>query len=455
MNEKNKNKIITILIAEDENNIRIGLGKLFTSSGYRCLLAENGEQAYKMFMRESVDVIVSDIKMPGLNGLELLEKINQLQVPIPIIFITGHGSIEMAVETMQKGAYDFMLKPIDVVKLEKMIEKLLKDIHINQEIKQKIRIDGEKKLIGESYSIKSLIEKIKHIAPSKSNVYIYGESGTGKEVVCDMLHYYDNPKTPLIKVNCSALSEGLLESELFGHEKGSFTGAISKKIGRFEAANGGTLFLDEISEISKEIQVKLLRVLQDKTIERVGSSTSIKVDIRLICASNKPLFEEVKRGNFREDLFYRLNVIDINIPPLRERREDIPILSRHFFNYFATLNNKSIEIDATIYEKFKLYNWPGNVRELQNVIEKIVVLSRTSKITMEHIPSEIIHSKKQLDFIEIPYGTSLKEAEKTIILAHLDYCNGNKTQLAKVLEVGRRTIQRKLSEYGLDEQDAH
>lgn len=453
MRDKKKARI---LIADDEVNIREGLSKLLRSSDYDCLEASGGEIAYKILMTESVDLIISDIKMPGMDGLELLEKVSKLHIPVPIIFITGHASIEMAVDSLQKGAYDFLIKPVDMKKLELLIEKAISE---RGSFERPSSLQGKKvekpqiELIGESKVVKNLTEKIKHIAKSRSNIYILGESGTGKEVVCDMLHYYDDPQKPLVKVNCAALSSTLLESELFGHEKGSFTGASGQKIGRFEAASGGSIFLDEISEVGLDIQVKLLRVVQEKKIERVGSAKSIKVDIRIICASNKDLSEEVKNGRFREDLFYRLNVIDLYVPPLRDRMEDLPLLARYFFEKFALENNKKIEIDTKVYERFQNYDWPGNIRELQNAIEKIVVLSRTPLITEEFLPKQISAFEKKEDFIRIPYGVSMSEAEKTIILKNLAHLGNNKSKLARILGLGRKTVQLKLKSYGVEEDE--
>ncbi len=438
-----------ILIADDEKNIREGLSRALKPAGYKIILAEDGEDAYKKFLVNKVDLVIADIKMPKLSGLDLLTKIEQTEEPCPVIILTGHGSVETAVEAMRLGAFDFLTKPVHLDKLELLVQraintKLLENTNRALVVKVK-EFEVEKLLLGRSKVMKDLIERVKKVAPSKANIYIYGESGTGKELLCDAIHHVSGEHRPLVKVNCSALAPTLLESELFGHEKGSFTGAENRKIGRFEAANGGTIFLDEISETSKEIQVKLLRVIQEKKIERVGSSETIPVDIRIISASNKELSAEVKAGHFREDLFYRLNVIDMNLPPLRQRRGDIEILARHFFQKYCAENQlPEPEITSSVMSAFENYDWPGNIRELSNVIEKCVVLGG-DKITLGDLPEKFRGHVIQEGKIQIPYGMKMDEAEKLIIEETIKYCGGNKSEAAKLLGLGRKTIHRKLS----------
>ena len=440
----------TLLIVDDEKNIREGLKKALLPAGYKIILGKDGNEAERLFMTEKIDLALFDIRMPGQSGLEVLEKIQKDRNQIPIIFMTGHGNVETAVEAMHLGAYDFMTKPINLDKLEIVISRAIKQQTLIKEHQALVNEVNEKKIdnliLGRSRSIKQVIEVVKLVAPSKANVYLYGESGTGKEVICEAIHAYAMQDRPLIKVNCAALSTTLLESELFGHEKGAFTGADQTKIGRFEAANGGTLFLDEISEIPKETQVKLLRVLQEKQIERVGSTQSIKVNIRIISASNKDLQQEVEKGHFREDLLFRLKVVDIVIPPLRERKGDIEYLARHFFDIYAKENSKEyLQITNGVFTAFSTYHWPGNVRELKNVIEKMVVLSKNNHISHSDLPDHLRNYSVGPDIIEISLGTTMKEIEKKVMFETIRYCRGNKSEAAKLLNIGRRTLQRKLS----------
>ena len=444
--------LASILIVDDEKNIREGLKKALIPLGYKVLLAADGEEGLKTYLTNEIDLAIFDIQMPKLSGTELLSKIKEIQKIeiIPILFITGHGNIETAVECMQLGAYDFLTKPLNLQKLEILIERALKLNQIslaNQKLTEKIQsFEIEKNILGNSKPIQKLRERIIKIAPTKGNVYILGESGTGKELVCNAIHQIYGKEKPLIKVNCAALTSTLMESELFGHEKGAFTGADSQKKGRFELAAGGTLFLDEVSEIPKDIQVKLLRVLQERQIERVGGATSIKVDFRLICASNKDLQAEVKKGNFREDLFYRINVLDIYVPPLRDRAHDIPFLSQYFFQKFLEESNcEHIEITPQVFSTLREYNWPGNIRELINVIEKTVILNEETKITTQQLPQEIRSRKAtENNIIEIPIEFSLEEMEKKIIQQVIQYCQGNKTEAANMLKIGRKTLHRKI-----------
>ncbi len=441
----------TILIVDDEVNIREGLRRALKPAGYKIILAEDGEDGYKKYLTHKVDLAILDIRMPKLSGLDLLEKINKTEHPCPVIFLTGHGTVETAVDAMRLGAYDFLTKPVNLDKLELIIQRALNQKQLentNRALVVRVKeFEIEKFILGKSRAIRAVIEKIKKIAPTKSSITILGESGTGKEVVCDAIHHLSMEGKPLVKVNCSSLSPTLLESELFGHEKGAFTSAEGQRIGRFEAASGGTLFLDEISEISKDIQVKLLRVIQERKIERVGSNVSIPVDIRLLVASNKDLAAEVKAGRFREDLFYRLNVIDVVLPPLRERKGDIEILTRHFLEKFSNENNlPEPEITGAVLSALENYSWPGNIRELSNVVEKLVVLSREGKITLSDLPEQIRGQSHTDPFIQIPFGITMEQAELKIIEETIRHCQGNKSEAAKILGIGRKTLHRKIGE---------
>ena len=449
----------TILIVDDEKNIREGLKKAITPLGYKVLLAADGEEGLKTYLANEVDLAIFDIQMPKLSGTDLLSKIKEIQKTeiIPILFITGHGNIETAVECMQLGAYDFLTKPINLQKLEILIERALKLNEIsldNQKLTEQVQsFEIEKNILGNSQPIRKLRERIIKIAPTKGNVYILGESGTGKELVCNAIHQIYDKEKPLIKVNCAALTPTLMESELFGHEKGAFTGADTQKKGRFELAAGGTLFLDEVSEIPKDIQVKLLRVLQEKQIERVGGAIPIDVDFRLVCASNKDLEEEVKKGNFREDLFYRINVLDIYVPPLRERPHDIPFLSQYFFQQFLQENNcEHVEITPQVFSTLREYHWPGNIRELINLIEKTVILNEEAKITTQQLPQQIKNRNAADNVIEIPIGLSMEEMEKKIIQRVIHYYKGNKSEAANSLKIGRKTLHRKIENSKINEE---
>ena len=439
-----------LLIVDDEKNIREGLYKALSPHGYTISLAADGKEGFWYCLTKQVDLAILDIKMPKISGFEMLKKINELDQSIPVVFLTGQGNVEMAVEAMQQGAYDFLTKPVNLNKLEMVIHRALnlQQLQItNRALTVKVKeYEIEKTILGTSRVTKKLIQTIKQVAPSKANIYIYGESGTGKEDICNAIHGLSLQDKPLIKVNCAALPPTLIESELFGHEKGAFTGADQRKIGRFEAANGGTLFLDEVSEIPLNIQVKLLRVLQEKSIERIGSHHPIPIDCRLISASNKDLQQEIKQERFRNDLFYRLNVIDIHVSPLRERPEDVEVISRHFFDFFAKQNNRpDLEVMPSVYANLRQYSWPGNVRELRNVIEKITIMSKEDPIRPKHLPPHIdTRSKNISEAIVIPYEMSLAEATQKIIYENIKYYEGNKTLAAKNLQVGRKTLQRKL-----------
>ena len=434
----------SILIVDDEKNIREGLKKVFQPSNYHIFLAANAREALDIIIKEKIDLAILDIQLPQMSGTELFHKINELEENLPVIFITGHGSVETAVAAMRNGAFDFLTKPINLEKLELVVAKALKISAIQEKqnalMLQVKSFEIEKLILGNSKPIKKLLTTIKLIARAKGNVYIYGESGTGKELVCDAIHHLANQKKPLVKVNCAALTPTLLESELFGHVKGAFTGADRDKVGRFEQANGGTIFIDEVSEIPLYTQVKLLRVIQEKQLERVGSGKVINIDIRIISASNKNLKAEVAAGRFREDLFYRLNVLDVIVPPLRERDGDIEFLGKHFFNYYLNENQKQAVVSPKVYAAFNNYPWPGNIRELRNIVEKMVVFCQGEKIDLKNLPADIKKNSNFKEYYEIPLGLSLAEMEKKIILETINFCDGNKSEAAKLLKIGRKKI---------------
>lgn len=446
-----------VLIVDDEKNIRSGLALAFEDEGYDTLEAENGEVAWNIINKKSVDLVITDLRMPVMSGYELLKRAASTFPTLPIIVLTGHGSIEDAVKAMQDGAIDFFTKPVDLDHIMLTAKKALnnskiieQNIKLTQEIttlKQKAKLS--KTIIGKSEKLTKMMSTIEQVAPTKATVLITGESGVGKELVADALHSLSDRKDgPFIKVHCASLSANLLESELFGHEKGSFTGAVSQKKGRFELANGGTIFLDEIGEIDANTQVKILRVLQEREFERVGGTQTIHTDVRVVAATNRNLEEEVKKGNFREDLYYRLNVVHIEVPPLRERKEDIPLLLNSFLNEFNNENSKNIEGFTPQARKLLCsYSWPGNIRQLRNSIESAVVLSRGKLIDVEDLPEQVVNHENESE-LSIKVGLSLDEAERLFIMSTLDYCGGNKTKASEMLKIGRKTLHRKLEEYG-------
>jgi DNA-binding NtrC family response regulator len=443
-----------LLVVDDEKHIREGLQKALNLDGYEVEVAADGKVALEKLGDEDIDLVITDLKMPRLSGEELMKEALGRYPYLPIIILTGHGTIENAVEAMRNGAYDFITKPLNIDKLSLIVNRALENSSLKRQnrellnqLKKKYSFEN---IIGKSTPMNKVFETIELVAPSRANVLIYGESGTGKEMIADAIHH-NSPREdkPYIKVHCAALPESLLESELFGHEKGAFTGAISRKRGRFELAHLGTLFLDEVGEIPPQIQVKLLRVIQEREFERVGGEQLLKVDVRIISATNKNLKEEVEQGNFRDDLYYRLDVVSILVPPLRERKDDIPLMTHKFIAEFSKENNKEIEgITNGALQALMSYKWPGNVRELRNVIESIVVLTKGNIITEGDLP-QYITAKDEQSHLKIPAGVSLAEAEKRMILFTLQNTGGNKTKASEVLKIGRKTLHRKLNEYGI------
>ena len=439
-----------ILIIDDEKNIRDGIKKSLEYEGYEVVTAENGDKGIDIVYKGGIDLVITDLKMPEKTGEEFLKDVLDFDKHITVIILTGHGNIETAVDMMRLGAYDFMTKPFNLDKMLLIIARALESKNIkktNESLER--RVDYHESfygMIGRSSKMLKVYEAIKQVARTNATVLIEGESGTGKELVANAIHQIsDRAKQPYITVNCAALSEGVLESELFGHEKGAFTGAIDKKIGRFEAANKGTIFLDEIGEINQTVQVKLLRVLEERVIEHVGSNIPINVDIRVIAATNKKLSEEIKEGKFREDLYYRLNVIKIEMPPLRERREDIPLLIDNFIKEFSAVHSIEIKsVDKKVYKILSSLQWEGNVRELRNMIETMVVMSRDGKIEESNIPDWALKSNEEI--FSVDKDLTLGELEKKYINYLLSRNNFNKAQVSKILGIERATLYRKLKE---------
>jgi putative PEP-CTERM system response regulator len=445
-----------VLIVDDEKNIRAGLGRALEMDGYRTLLAGDGQEALDVIRDEEVDLVIADLKMPRLSGEELLRRVVDQYPTVPVIILTGHGTIETAVQAMRDGAYDFLTKPVSLDRLSLLAKRALSTRElVLQHRRLQHELDSQREssaIIGKSTEMQRLMEVVRQVAPTKASVLITGESGVGKELIADAIHRLsDRSEQPMVKVHCAALSESLLESELFGHEKGAFTGAIGRKRGRFELANTGTVFLDEIGEINQSVQIKILRVLQEKQFERVGGEETISVDVRIVSATNRDLRAEIAEGRFREDLFYRLNVVNIHVPPLRERKEDIPLLTAAFIKEFARENGKAVEgIDPRARAALHKHDWPGNIRELRNSIESAVVMAKGSVITLDDLPPSINPDGDEGDTIRIGVGVRLDEAEREIIRSTLAACNGNKTKTAEILGIGRKTLHRKITDYGLE-----
>ena len=446
----------TILIIDDEKNIREGLGAAFEMEGYEVRLAANGKEGLDCIAKGDIDLVITDLRMDGISGEEVLRRVTTETPGIPVIVLTGHGSIDAAVDAMRNGAYDFLTKPLNLDRLFMLVKRALERRELSlQHTQLKAEVSSAHTLdnmIGKSAEMQKVFTLIKKVAPTKASVLITGESGVGKELVADAIHNL-SPRSAheMIKVHCAALSETLLESELFGHEKGAYTGAEKMQKGRFELAHESTIFLDEIGEVNASVQVKLLRVLQDHKIIRVGGEKTIDIDVRVIAATNRDMEKEVKEGRFREDLYYRLNVVHIAVPPLRERRDDIPLLLNAFLKEYAKENGKNVTgIDNRARALLYKYDWPGNIRELRNCIESAVVMCGGNEITPEDLPPTVSASIAAPS-ITIPVGTTLDDAEKAIICENLAANKGNKSKTADILGIGRKTLHRKLQEYGVGE----
>lgn len=448
----------TILIIDDEDNIRNGLATNFELEDYEVKTASNGQEGLDLIAKGDIDLVITDLRMDGISGEEVVKRVTTETPGIPVIVLTGHGSIDAAVEAMKSGAYDFLTKPLNLDQLNLIVKRALENRELSLQhklLKEEIESSAcLEQMIGRSAEMQKVFSMIKKVAPAKASVLITGESGVGKELVANAIHNLSGRKDKaFIKVHCAALSESLLESELFGHEKGAYTGADSMQKGRFELAHGGTIFLDEIGEINQNVQIKILRVLQEKTFERVGGEKSISVDVRIVAATNKNLEEEVKAGRFREDLYYRLNVVHLKVPSLKERKDDLPLLIDSFIKKFAAENEKEIiGIDSKAKAALLKYDWPGNIRQLQNCIESSVVMSNGKQIKLEDLPLSVSEYTGQ-EAISIPMGISLEDAEKIIIMQNLSANKGNKSKTADVLGIGRKTLHRKLNEYGLELSD--
>ncbi|MFA5260182.1 MAG: sigma-54 dependent transcriptional regulator [Candidatus Omnitrophota bacterium] len=459
MNNKNHNNKYSILIVDDEPLIRESLYEILRIDGFLAMMAPTAEEALEEISRRSIDIVLTDMKLPSMNGLDLIVKIKEISPDTEVILITGYGSIETAVDAMKKGAYDYVTKPINDHEIKMMINKIVERKEVLQENRDLREIIAEVSpekfcnMIGSSDKMQRVYHVIESVASSNATILISGESGTGKGLVARAVHEKDQyrQEKPFIEVSCGALSETLLESELFGHMKGAFTGAIKDKEGRFEFARGGTVFLDEIDAFSPGLQVKLLRVLQDGVFERVGDNITRKTDARIIVATNQDLKELVAQGDFREDLFYRINVINITMPPLRERKDDIDLLVDHFVARYNKINNKNVKgLSDDVRKLFVLYNWPGNIRELENAIEGAVVMSRTDIINKWDIPNV---EKFSVASTKPVNGQSLKKVleqpERDMILSVLEECSWNRNRAAAVLGINRTTLYNKMKKFDI------
>ena len=440
----------TILVIDDEENIRNGLAANFEMEDYNVRTAASGKEGLSYISKGDIDLVITDLRMDGISGEEVVRKVTTENPGIPVIVLTGHGSIDAAVNAMRDGAYDFLTKPLNLAQLNMIVKRALQGRELSlQHTMLKNQLDSVQakgEMIGKSPQMQRLYQLIQKVAPSKASVLITGETGVGKELVARSIHKSSPRKDKeMIIVNCSALSESLLESELFGHEKGAFTGADYLKKGRFELAHGSTIFLDEIGEINAATQVKLLRVLQEKKFERVGGQETIEVDVRVVAATNRNLEEEVKAGRFREDLYYRLNVVHIEVPALRERQDDIPLLIDSFIKEFSKENGREIKIDSKAKSALFKYDWPGNIRQLRHCIEGASVMCNDDEIRLEDLGAEIGMSSGESS-ISVPLGITLDEAEKIIIEQNLAANKGNKSKTAEILGIERKTLARKLGE---------
>jgi two-component system response regulator HydG len=438
---------------DDDSAHRTMLRTLLTGWGYTISEADDGSTAIQKVHEQAFDLILMDIRMIKVSGLEALTEIKAFNPAIPVIIMTAYSSVESAVEALKNGAYDYLTKPLDFDELRLTMQRAMDHTHLREEnrlLRESLGSQFDtRNIIGRSEAMVRLLETVAQVAASEATVLITGESGTGKEMIAGAIHFNSRRKEgPFVRINCAAITETLLESELFGHEKGAFTGAHRRKEGRFVQAHGGSLFLDEISEMSQAMQVKLLRVLQERELTRVGGEDPIRVDVRVIAATNRDLLQDMEAGRFREDLYYRLNVVNLHIPPLRQRREDIPLLAQHFLTRFSEKNRKSFKgITPQAMDRLLKYDWPGNVRELMNAVERGVVLGRSEYLDVEDLPLLVDELGKQRSVSPLQGDLSLEEVEKSTILKALESTGGNKSEAARRLGITRKTLTAKLKKY--------
>ncbi len=444
---------VTVLVVDDEPSNVTSLEKIFAREGMRVLSADNAKRALEVIRSHRVQVVLTDLMMPGTSGTELLKAVKEVSPDTEVVLMTAYGTVENAVQAMRQGAYDFVEKPLQRMNIVKSVRKAAERhslIAENRSLRQELQLLTNREIIGQSSSLRRTLEIATQAAPSSATVLILGESGTGKELLARYIHGKSaRASGPFVAVNCSAIPESILEAELFGHERGSFTGAVGKRDGRFAKAKGGTLFLDEIGELTPTVQVKLLRVLQEGEYEPLGGDT-VKADVRVVAATNRDLQAEVEAGRFREDLYYRLNVIAITAPPLRTRREDIPLLVDHFLGIYCTKNARArLSVPSEVMTKLLDYTWPGNVRELENVVERAAVLCRSDSLSLADLPEVVARADaSEPDALQVAIGTPLADVEQRLIRQTLKHTSGDKTLAAQLLGISTRTIYRKLGEVG-------
>ncbi len=440
----------TVLIVDDEPNAIKVLSAILIEDGYTVLESRDVDSALDLLRHEDVDTVITDLRMPGRDGMHLFEYVTENYPDIPVIFLTAYGTVDSAVHAITNGAFYYFIKPPDYLKLKSILLRAVEQRRLKREIETLRKRLAEEttlpRIIGKTPQMLKIFNTIEAIKDSESSVIICGETGTGKELIARALHFgSDRRDKPFVAVNCAAIPRELLESELFGYEKGAFTGAVSKRIGRFEEAAGGTVFLDEIGELELSVQAKLLRVLQEREIERLGSNKKIKVHFRLVCSTNRNLEREVRAGNFREDLLYRINVIQVNVPALRDRKEDIPLLVSEFVNEFCIREKKVLTVSDEVMNIFHDYHWPGNIRQIRNVIERAVVLSKGDSITLKELPEEFLSLGKRTG----PVRTlkTLKEVEIEAVRDALHVCKGNKSKAARMLGISRKAFYKRLKDW--------
>lgn len=441
---------ISVLVVDDEPNNLTSLEKIFGKEGWRVFGAPNAREALELLRKRRVDVVLTDLMMPGVSGAELLRAVKEVSPDTEVVLMTAFGTVEVAVQAMRDGAYDFVEKPLKRLSIVKSVRKAAERRRLiteNRTLRQELRSLTERAIIGQSPALRRVLDVVAQAAPSTATVLVLGESGTGKELIARTVHAQSGRSGAFVAVNCAAIPESILEAELFGHERGAFTGAVSKREGRFARAAGGTLFLDEIGELAPAVQVKLLRVLQEGEFEAIGGHTQ-KTDARVVAATNRDLKAEVQAGRFREDLYYRLNVIAVTAPPLRARREDVPLLVDHFLVSYAKKNNKPVlRVPPELMDKLVEYTWPGNVRELENAMERAVVLSKSDVLQLSDLPESIAQAAPvSTESLTFPIGTPLDEVEHRLIRETLRYTSGDKALAAQLLGISTRTIYRKLGD---------
>ena len=442
----------TVLVVDDDAANRVTMERILAREGYQVVHAESGREAMQLLRSEGADLVLTDLKMPGMSGIDLLKAARKVDPDLEVVVMTAYGTVETAVEAMKEGAYDFVSKPLRRMELVSALRKALEKRQLqleNRRLREQLAAVGEGEMIGRSDAMRTLLDEVEQVAPSDATVLLTGESGTGKSRLARLLHRMSRRRSKrLVTLNCAAIPENLLESELFGYEKGAFTGAVARKEGRFDLAHGGTLFLDEVTEMTPSTQVRLLRVLQDGEYERVGGTDTLQADVRVVAATNRRIEVEVAEGRFREDLFYRLNVIPLAVPPLRERASDVTLLAQHFLVRFSQKNAKPLDgISGEALEVMASYAWPGNVRELENAIERAVVLCRSDRIGVDDLPRGLREGATGRTRLSFEVGTPLKIVERRMIEETLRYCGGDKSLAASLMGITARTIYRREAEW--------